>query len=1110
MIQIPRFTRRQSTRSNARQSRWSLTGLEQRIMLAGDVAHAATQIADVPAEVTASLPSDVATVNRSCRSANLVFIDSAVDDLDQVVAGVIEGADIVLLSEHSSGLDQISKVLSLRTGVQSVHLIAHGDAGQIALGNEVVTEATLVDHQQQLRNWSRSLSKNADVLLYSCRTGRGAIGEQFVQRFSRLTGADVAASIDTTGASAQRGDWDLELNIGQIDANLVVTDSFRSAYHATLPITIRAAGVTNQETMELQIGGTTVATFHNVGGDAYGGQFETFTYDVDGIDANQVRIAFTNDLFDSENNIDRNLRVDRINIDGTNYQTEAPSVFSTGTWRAADGITPGFRESEFLHGDGYFQYASSNNTGSTIDVRALGEEGTEQFDLQIDGQTVASFDATESFATYSYQASGTVQADQVRVVFTNDQYDPANNIDSNLRVNDIQIDGQRYQTEAPTVFSTGTWLPEDGIQPGFRESETLHTNGYFQYDAQSSGEAGTISLTINTVSVDELSGSRVFVIFRSGGTQGSVSVDYTTRSGSADVSDYAPISGTAVFEDGQSDFFVNVEITNDNEPEPDETFFFEISNPAGGATLGGITSQRVTIRNNDGDSTGIVFQDSFEGSNRWTVDPFGTDTASRGQWEVGAPQQTSAGGILMQIGSGNTGPRALVTGLAAGSRVAAFDVDNGITSALSPEIRLPNGIDSELRFHYNFAHTSSATSDDFLTLSVVTEDGQIHSLFGEQGDGSVANGNYHPVTESLGRFDGQTIRLLFQANDSSGTILEAAIDDIVVETVSANAGTVTVASSVINVDEASGTVSIDVQRSGGRDGVVTVDYITIFDTADNTDFVPENGTITFEDQQTTATIAISILNDTEVESLETFQVALVSSTGGVDIGRQNVVTVNILDDDAAGTGDFRPDLIAMESRLGRDLSIDNSEISGRSLLRFSTEVANQGAGPLEIWGGQTSGNTQEVFQRIYNADGSRDRLAGDFVFHDSHGHVHFEGFANYSLLDINNDDIVATGGKTSFCLINIRQPFSDATANADRVHGRGGNSCGQIQGISVGYSDIYSASLPDQWIDITDVADGTYWLSMTTDPDDVIQETDETNNDARIRIIINNGSVSVV
>ena len=72
--------------------------------------------------------------------------------------------------------------------------------------------------------------------------------------------------------------------------------------------------------------------------------------------AADVRVNFVNDFFDSENGVDSNVRVDRIEIDGESFQTEAPTVFSTGTWVSGVGITPGFQLSEILHANGYFQF----------------------------------------------------------------------------------------------------------------------------------------------------------------------------------------------------------------------------------------------------------------------------------------------------------------------------------------------------------------------------------------------------------------------------------------------------------------------------------------------------------------------------------------------------------------------------------------------------------------------------------------------------------------------------------------------------------------------------------------------------------------------------------
>ena len=71
-----------------------------------------------------------------------------------------------------------------------------------------------------------------------------------------------------------------------------------------------------------------------------------------------------------------------------------------------------------------------------------------------------------------------MSADQVRVVFLNDLLDPAQEIDRNLIVDNISIGGVTYETEAPEVFSTGTWTAADStVAPGFGRGDTLHSNG---------------------------------------------------------------------------------------------------------------------------------------------------------------------------------------------------------------------------------------------------------------------------------------------------------------------------------------------------------------------------------------------------------------------------------------------------------------------------------------------------------------------------------------------------------------------------------------------------------------------------------------------------------
>lgn len=201
-----------------------------------------------------------------------------------------------------------------------------------------------------------------------------------------------------------------------------------------------------------------------------------------------------------------------------------------------------------------------------------------------------------------------------------------------------------------------------------------------------------------------------------------------------------------------------------------------------------------------------------------------------------------------------------------------------------------------------------------------------------------------------------------------------------------------------------------------------------------------------------------------------------------------------------------PDLVVRESEL-YDHVVEPDVATGRVLLRLSNGTANAGAGKLHLWG-VTPGNpdgTQNVMQRVYDASGAyEDRLASKFIHHVGHSHIHFEGWAAYRLRQILPDDgvgpVVAEGAKTSFCIIDLG--IYDATLPA-YVPGGEFHSCGStVQGLSVGWIDIYSKYLEGQNIDITGVAPGTYWLESEVDPLDFVLETDETNNATRIKVSI--------
>ncbi len=209
--------------------------------------------------------------------------------------------------------------------------------------------------------------------------------------------------------------------------------------------------------------------------------------------------------------------------------------------------------------------------------------------------------------------------------------------------------------------------------------------------------------------------------------------------------------------------------------------------------------------------------------------------------------------------------------------------------------------------------------------------------------------------------------------------------------------------------------------------------------------------------------------------------------------------------------DLLPDIITnstylLETELRGDIE------PGRILLTLSNATPNIGDGPLEVYGDTATDGELEVpvKQRIHRSDGSYyDRDAGVFAYHASHDHIHLKGWARYRLRDVLDNDgvgpVTAQSKKTSYCLLDslvYDLNLPGAPPSAHYV------TCDfEFQGISVGYQDLYDKSLPDQWIDVTDVPDGTYWLESEADPANHILEKDETNNVARVKVTIDRSTL---
>ncbi|WP_164868360.1 DUF4347 domain-containing protein [Hydrogenophaga sp. NH-16] len=175
------------------------------------------------------------------RFATLVVVDARVAEQEGFTLDLPANVMVRVVERDESGLDAISRELANDAGRQydTIHIISHGTPGSLMLGNEVIGGGSLSEAQREmLRGWAPYLTDEADILLYGCDLAADSEGEAFITELAHLTGADIAASTDATGAADKGGDWDLELSTGAIEATALSVAGFNSLLTAAPTVTI--------------------------------------------------------------------------------------------------------------------------------------------------------------------------------------------------------------------------------------------------------------------------------------------------------------------------------------------------------------------------------------------------------------------------------------------------------------------------------------------------------------------------------------------------------------------------------------------------------------------------------------------------------------------------------------------------------------------------------------------------------------------------------------------------------------------------------------------------------------------------------------------------------
>ena len=203
------------------------------------------------------------------------------------------------------------------------------------------------------------------------------------------------------------------------------------------------------------------------------------------------------------------------------------------------------------------------------------------------------------------------------------------------------------------------------------------------------------------------------------------------------------------------------------------------------------------------------------------------------------------------------------------------------------------------------------------------------------------------------------------------------------------------------------------------------------------------------------------------------------------------------------------------------IGLDNPSVAGvqnpvTRCLRFTSDVQNTGAGSLTVQipvAATGSDGQPEVgylpgqchaLQVVTTASGQRvSRPAGDCEFHPEHGHFHYAALVGYALHSVNSDGSigpeVSVSSKESFCLTdddyfgfatagpngprgNVGQPDCNLARQVAAPSATPGSGTYVEEGITPGWGDVYTWDTPDQFIDVTNVPSGTYWIVEETNP----------------------------
>ena len=461
---------------------------------------------------------------------------------------------------------------------------------------------------------------------------------------------------------------------------------------------------------------------------------------------------------------------------------------------------------------------------------------------------------------------------------------------------------------------------------------TGNTSEFSPCDATNA--AGSLQFNTASYNMREEVGNATITVIRTGGSKGTLSVNYSSADGTATAgSDYTAVSGTLVFGDGETSKTFTIPIVNDGVTEVPETALLTLSAP-NLETLGSQPNATLTIFGNDtplvltadevtvpeGMANAVVTVTLSAGTSQTVTVNFATsnDTAIGGvdftavSGTLTFPPGTTTQTINIPIINDNLDENDEDFGVVLSNPANASIQDSGFV-IITDDDPTPSVSISDV----SVTEGNSGTVSAVFNLSLSAASGRAVNVGFQTANGTATAGSDYVSRSSSTIFQaGQTaktisvtvngdttvepdetffLNLTFVGNgiaaDSQGlgTILN---DD------GPSGGSLSLSQTNYSVNEGAGSATITVNRTGGSAGEARVNYATSNGSATaGQDYTAASGTLIFPDGVTSQTFNVNVTNDATTEPDETINLALTNAAGTGSLGVPTSAVLKIIDND---------------------------------------------------------------------------------------------------------------------------------------------------------------------------------------------------------------------